>query len=78
MTISTGAQVAEEYVGYAAAAEYLGIRADTLSNYVHHGIGPDIAERRRDRQYIRPVFLRGELDAWQATRPGKGARTDLH
>lgn len=66
-----------EFVGYGPAAEYLGLRRNTLSSYVARGIGPAIARRQVDGQYNLPVFTRDELDRWKADRPGQGARTDL-
>lgn len=66
-----------EFVGYGPAAEYLGLKRNTLSSYVARGIGPEIDHREVDGQYNLPVFTRGELDRWKAERPGQGARTDL-
>jgi hypothetical protein len=66
-----------EFVGYGPAAEYLGLKRNTLSSYVARGIGPNIHERRVEGQYNLPVFTRDELDRWRAERPGQGARTDL-
>lgn len=66
-----------EFVGYGPAAEYLGLRRNTLSSYVARGIGPTIERRQVDGQYNLPVFTRKELDRWKADRPGQGARTDL-
>jgi predicted transcriptional regulator of viral defense system len=73
-----------EFVGYRDAAEYLGLARNTLSSYVSRGIGPKEKldesgepERRRDGQYLLPVFERAELDRWKEDRPGQGARTDL-
>lgn len=68
---------ATEFVGYGPAAEYLGLKRNTLSSYVARGIGPAIERRQVDGQYNLPVFTRGELDRWKADRPGQGARTDL-
>ena len=67
-----------EFVGYGPAAEYLGLKRNTLSSYVARGIGPEAEpERHADGQYNLPVFKRESLDAWKASRPGQGARTDL-
>ncbi|HEU4751974.1 MAG TPA: helix-turn-helix domain-containing protein [Armatimonadota bacterium] len=66
-----------EFVGYGPAAEYLGLKRNTLSSYVARGIGPEIDRREVDGQYNLPVFTREELDRWKAERPGQGARTDL-
>jgi hypothetical protein len=68
---------ATEFVGYGPAAEYLGLKRNTLSSYVARGIGPAIDRREVDGQYNLPVFTREELDGWKADRPGQGARTDL-
>lgn len=67
----------KKFVGYRAAAEYLGIERNTLSSYVSRGIGPAVDHREADGQYNLPVFMRDELDRWKADRPGQGARTDL-
>ncbi len=73
-----------EFVGYRAAADYLGLARNTLSSYVSRGIGPrekldakGKPERRVEGQYLLPVFERAELDRWKEERPGQGARTDL-
>jgi len=67
-----------EFVGYAAAARYLGIKRNTLSSYVARGIGPQaLSKKRAVGQYNLPVFTRACLDAWRELRPGQGARTDL-
>lgn len=65
-----------EYVGYGPAAAYLGIARNTLSGYVSRGRGPLVKERRQHGQYVLPVFDQEELDRWQESRPGQGARTD--
>lgn len=68
----------KRYVGYGPAAEYLGLRRNTLSSYVTRGIGPTaLDEREPDGQYLLPVFTQEALDEWKANRPGQGARTDL-
>jgi hypothetical protein len=69
--------IPEEFIGYAAAGKYLGLRGDTLSSYVSHGHGPTKDRDVREGQYVRPVFTRTELDRWQSQRPGQGRRTDL-
>lgn len=66
-----------EFQGYGPAAEYLGLKRNTLSSYVARGIGPEIDRREADGQYNLPVFTRAELDRWSKDRPGQGARTDL-
>ena len=67
----------DEIVGYGPAAEYLGLKRNTLSSYVARGSGPRVKERRPSGQYVLPVFDRAELDRWKNSRPGQGARTDL-
>jgi hypothetical protein len=68
----------DRFVGYGPAAEYLGLKRNTLSSYVARGIGPEAEpEREADGQYNLPVFTRAALDAWKESRPGQGARTDL-
>lgn len=66
-----------EFVGYGPAAEYLGLKRNTLSSYVARGIGPMVKDSQVQGQYVLPVFDRSELDRWVAHRPGQGARTDL-
>lgn len=66
-----------EFVGYGAAATYLGLQRNTLSSYTARGIGPQIKGHRVVDQYNMPVFDRLELDRWRDNRPGQGARTDL-
>lgn len=69
---------AQRFVGYGPAAEYLGLKRNTLSSYVARGIGPEAEpDREADGQYNLPVFTREALDRWKDSRPGQGARTDL-
>lgn len=75
--MTTPDETSTEFVGYGPAAEYLGLRRNTLSSYVARGIGPEIKRRDPDGQYNLPVFDKAELDRWQKDRPGQGARTDL-
>jgi hypothetical protein len=65
-----------EFVGYPAAAKYLGLKTGTLSFYMGRGYGPKSTGRRTVGQYNQWVFLQSELDRWKANRPGRGARTD--
>lgn len=76
MSETTAPEADEEFIGYQAAADYLGIRKGTLSWYMGKGYGPDFKERRAMGQYNRYIFTRAQLDYWQANRPGRGARTD--
>jgi hypothetical protein len=72
----TEADVPAEFVGYPAAAEYLGIKPDTLSNYNRNGYGPTPQpERRQVGQYLQYVYTREALDDWKANRR-PGLRTD--
>lgn len=76
--MTTQSDETQEFVGYGPAAEYLGIKRNTLSSYVARGIGPEaLPEKHADGQYNLPVFTRTSLDTWKAQRPGQGARTDL-
>lgn len=71
-------EIPDRFVGYGPAAEYLGLKRNTLSSYVARGIGPVAEpEREADGQYNLPVFTRASLDVWREARPGQGARTDL-
>lgn len=67
----------DRFVGYGPAADYLGLKRNTLSSYVARGIGPRAVTVQAQGQYNLPVFDRRTLDAWKADRPGQGARTDL-
>jgi hypothetical protein len=67
----------ELFVGYEAAATYLGLKRNTLSSYVARGIGPVVSDRKVEGQYVLPVFAKSDLDEWRKDRPGQGARTDL-
>jgi hypothetical protein len=76
--VTTQENQPQEFVGYGPAAEYLGLKRNTLSSYVARGIGPEAKpDRQAEGQYNLPVFTRASLDAWKANRPGQGARTDL-
>jgi len=76
-TVTTQEDQPQEFVGYGPAAEYLGLKRNTLSSYVARAIGPQKARSVQEGQYVLPVFTRDELDRWSAERPGQGARTDL-
>lgn len=67
----------QEFVGYGPAAEYLGLKRNTLSSYCSRGAGPRMKDTRAEGQYVFPVFTRAELDRWKNSRPGQGRRTDL-
>ena len=76
-TVESQEKIPDRFVGYGPAAEYLGLKRNTLSSYVARGIGPRAATVQADGQYNLPVFTRESLDSWKAERPGQGARTDL-
>lgn len=66
-----------EYLGAAAVAERTGLAGTTIRSYIRKGLMPDA-----DVIITTPSGpLRGwapeTIDAWQASRPGRGARTDL-
>ena len=67
----------QEFVGFQPAADYLGLKRNTLSGYCSRGVGPSPARSQIEAQYVLPVFLRSELDRWKRDRPGQGKRTDL-
>lgn len=77
MTNTDAQETPDRFVGYGPAAEYLGLKRNTLSSYTARGIGPRIEDHEVVDQYNMPVFLRRDLDEWKANRPGQGARTDL-
>lgn len=54
------------------AAAHAGIGRSTLTTYVTRGHGPKVT-----RVAGHTFFLRADVDAWLAKRPGRGARTDL-
>lgn len=66
-----------EYLGTAAVAERVGLAVATVRSYILKGIMPEA-----DVIITTPSGpLRGwspeTIDAWLASRPGRGARTDL-
>jgi hypothetical protein len=66
-----------EYLGTAAVAERAGLAVATVRSYIRKGLLPDA-----DAIITTPSGpLRGwsvdTIDAWLASRPGQGARTDL-
>lgn len=67
-----------EYLGTAAVAERVGLAVATVRSYILKGIMPEA-----DVIITTPSGpLRGwspeTIDAWLASRPGRGARTDLN
>ena len=66
-----------EYLGTAAVAQRAGLAVPTVRSYILKGLLPDA-----DVTITTPSGpLRGwapeTIDAWLASRPGRGARTDL-
>ena len=76
-TLDNATQEPEEFIGYGPAAEYLGLKRNTLSSYAARSIGPKVERYDARDQYNMPVFTKAELDRWKENRPGQGARTDL-
>lgn len=77
-SLEQATEAPEKFVGYGPAADYLGLKRNTLSSYAARGIGPTAEpEAEAQGQYNLPVFTRAELDRWKDSRPGQGARTDL-
>ena len=56
----------------AQVAEYLGLSIRTVETYRADGRLPEATMVGRT-----PTWTRAQIDAWQANRPGRGARTDL-
>lgn len=56
----------------AQVAEYLGLSIRTVETYRADGRMPEPTMVGRT-----PTWTREQIDQWQATRPGRGARTDL-
>lgn len=57
----------------AQVAEYLGLSVRTVQDYRLDGRLPEPLMVGRT-----PTWTRSQVDEWQASRPGRGARTDLH
>ena len=56
----------------AQVAEYLGLSVRTVETYRVDGRMPEATMIGRT-----PTWTRAQIDQWQATRPGQGARTAL-
>jgi excisionase family DNA binding protein len=56
----------------AQVAEHLGLSVRTVEAYRRDGRLPEATMVGRT-----PTWTREQIDQWQATRPGQGARTDL-
>jgi hypothetical protein len=63
---------------HAAAAAHVGVQPSTWRRYVVEGRTPAPDGTDLDRGHARPWWYPETLDAWQASRPGAGARTDLN
>ncbi|MEU2002086.1 helix-turn-helix transcriptional regulator [Rhodococcus sp. NPDC019627] len=62
------------YLSRGEVAEYLGISLNTIKGYDRRGYLPP-PDARIGRSF---GWLRETIDEWLLTRPGAGARTDLH
>lgn len=58
------------------AADYCGIEPDTYRAYVNRGLAPP-ALHERDPDTGARMHDADAVRAWNASRPGQGARTDL-
>jgi hypothetical protein len=67
----------DELTGNAAAAAHVGLSASTWRAYVARGQAPRADRTKIQSGHALPVWDAATLDAWQAARPGRGARTDL-
>ncbi len=56
--------------GNQAAADYLGISGSTWRSYVARGQAP--AADGKDEGFGKDYWLKTTLDAWKASRPGRG------
>ena len=66
-------RVSTDLLTMAQVAEHLGLSVRTIEAYRRDGRMPEAAMVGRT-----PTWTRAQIDAWQANRPGQGARTDLH
>ena len=57
----------------AQVAEYLGLSIRTVETYRADGRMPEPTMVGRT-----PTWTREQIDQWMTSRPGQGARTDLH
>jgi len=72
------AQRVDELIGNEAAAAYVGVNVNTWRPYVKRGQAPAPDRREISGGHALPVWKKTTLDRWMASRPGQGARTDLH
>ncbi|WP_083473018.1 AlpA family transcriptional regulator [Frankia sp. R43] len=61
-------------IGYREMAERAGIKPGTLRNYRNKGLLPEPDDLSVPD---RPRWKTSTFEAWMASRPGRGARTDL-
>lgn len=69
------------YLGVAQVAERIGVKAGALSRYKLPDPDVIIGALNDDGTIARGSFrgwLPATIDDWNANRPGRGARTDLH
>lgn len=66
-----------EYLGTAAVAERLGLSVPTVRSYILKGLMPEADVIITTPSGPLRGWLPKTIDAWQASRPGQGARTDL-
>jgi DNA-binding transcriptional MerR regulator len=62
----------DNLMNVADVAELANIGPGTLRTYVRRGYGPPVTNVAGHM-----LFQRADVDAWLASRPGQGARTDL-
>ncbi|EIV94725.1 hypothetical protein FraQA3DRAFT_4504 [Frankia sp. QA3] len=67
--------VDDPLIGYAGIAEMAGIKTSTLRSYRAQGRLPEPDDASVPD---RPRWRTSTITAWLASRPGRGARTDLH
>ncbi|WP_235931766.1 MULTISPECIES: transcriptional regulator [Actinomyces] len=65
------------YLGLSGLAERIGIRMGTAQRYSREGRLPTPDVIVGDKPHAVRGWLPETVDAWQANRPGRGARTDL-
>lgn len=66
-----------EYLGTAAVAERVGLAVPTVRSYIRKGLMPDADVIITTPSGPMRGWAPETIDAWQASRPGQGARTDL-
>lgn len=66
-----------EYLGTAAVAEHVGLSVATIRSYILKGIMPEADVIITTPSGALRGWAPATIDAWQASRPGQGARTDL-